>query len=58
MKALETSRVIGDKTGEAFDAINLGNSYAFLGKYEPAIEYLERSLTINKAAGEQAGRSE
>ena len=54
-KALETSQAIGNKSGEALDALNLGNSYFMLGKYEPGIKYLERSLEINRAAQDKQG---
>ncbi|XP_078354232.1 tetratricopeptide repeat protein 28-like [Oculina patagonica] len=52
---LMIKKEIGDKNGEAWCYVNLGNVLISLGEYEKAKEYLEVALVIEKEIGDRQG---
>jgi tetratricopeptide (TPR) repeat protein len=56
-QALEISRKIADRNGEAASLNNLGNAYDLLGQYQQAIHFHQQSLEIKKEIGDRHGEA-
>ena len=56
-QALEISRKIGDRNGEAASLGNLGNAYDALGQYQQAINFHQQSLEIDREIGDRSGEA-
>ncbi|MGB5770645.1 MAG: tetratricopeptide repeat protein [Crocosphaera sp.] len=54
-QALDISREIGDRNGEASSYNNLGLAYYSLGEYQQAIQYYQQSLAITTEIGAAEG---
>ena len=56
-QALEISRKIGDRNGEAKSLMGRGNAYFSLGQYQQAVYFYEQSLTICTEIGDRNGEA-
>ncbi len=56
-QALDISREIGDRNGEASSYNNLGLAYYSLGEYQQAIQYYQQSLAITREIGDRNGEA-
>ncbi|PLZ22165.1 hypothetical protein CBP30_06390, partial [Fischerella thermalis WC157] len=56
-QALEISKAIGDKAGEAVTLNNIGVVYDNLSQYRQALKFHQQALEIHKAIGNQAGEA-
>src|SRR5262245_3891264 len=56
-EALNISREIGDRRGEAFTLNNIGSVYRSLGEMQRALEKLNESLLISRAIGNRRGEA-
>ena len=49
-------RAMGDRQGEARTLNNMGFVYRDLGEKHKALDYLQRTLPLERAVGDRAGR--
>ncbi len=56
-QALEISRKITDRTGEANSLMGLGNAYCSLGQYQQAIQFYQQQLDICGEIGDRNGEA-
>jgi tetratricopeptide (TPR) repeat protein len=56
-QALEISRKIADRNGEANSLMNLGSAYYSLGQYQQAINFYQQSLEIFREIGDRNGEA-
>lgn len=56
-KALESSRVSGDRNAEAASLQNLGAAFDQLGDHQKAIEMLDQALRLQSASGDVRGQA-
>ena len=51
-KSLDINQRFGNKTSEAIDLNNMGNSYYDIGEYEPALDLFQRAMNIGLVVGD------
>ncbi|MDQ1266058.1 MAG: Guanylate cyclase protein [Bacteroidota bacterium] len=54
-EALELSRKIGFKSGEAYSLSNIGTSYWVLAQYDKALNYYKKALALEESLGNKYG---